>query len=68
MTILVNSTRSKKLNEWVARQNAAVNSSVDAIVEKTTGQAEIHSRTDADQLRKTAQLFVFNSMVMGERE
>ncbi len=68
MTILVNSARSKKLSEWVARQNAAVNSSVDAIVERTTEQAEMHSRPDADQLRKTAQLFVFNSMVMGERE
>jgi hypothetical protein len=59
---------SRKLGETLSQQNARIDDAMDQIVATSSGQIDAGGRRDWSELKKTTEMFIFNSLVMGNHD
>ena len=57
---------SRQFNNQAAEQNAAVNDSVDEIIESVTHSDQVTEREDWAEIRKTTKMLILNNLLMGK--
>ena len=58
----------RRLSELVSSQNASIDTYIDRIVEKAAVESTFAERPDQKELKKTTELLVMNSLILGDTD